>query len=491
MMKRIETTGGLIQGIEVDGGLAFLGIPYAIANRYERCRPYMWDGVKSVSSFGEVAPQLDDRQPIGSEECLTLNIYTPNTKGAYPVLVEIHGGAFQMGSNQSMTRSISQGQPMVHIGINYRLGVFGFLSMGVVDLDHEDGIDSGNLGIDDQQAALRWIYENCRRFGGDPHRITVMGNSAGGKSIGAQLVAGKYKHRIHGAILSSGAMQSIRDLTTARRLGDEFGQVILALYGKPKQEKDNKGNDTIHPVNLAHDWDWRHLVRELSTEELLEAQRQWCENRQSTCFFGPVADGMLIHTDWMDASKDGIGYPKRLMVGSNSHECVFYKEDTKLEEHRQKIMDDLFGMHGVLVEKAYQQLLSMEKGVSPVDILIDCLSDYMYGLHTHQLALDGYSESDVYYYRFGFGNGAHALDMRLLSRDPALMEEYPFQEDTIHLLQESMLQAYRNFIGGDEPFQRFDGTMETVCYWGFSKEEDIIQRTYRTMDSRMRQVICR
>ncbi len=469
----VETISGLVEGIKENDGIAFLGIPYGKAERFERCRPFTWEGVYKGNQYSQVAPQLEEGQPIGDEECLTLNVYTPNLDGHYPVLVEIHGGAFQMGSNQGMTRSISNGQEIVHIGINYRLGAFVFLSIG--ETTGGDGIDTGNLGLDDQQMALRWIYKNCHRFGGDATRITVMGNSAGAKSIGAHLVSGRVKDIIDGVILSSGATQSIRDVRTARVLAEEFGHVVMNLYGANEEGPSS----------------WRTLVKKLTTGEMLEAQRQWCDGRHNTCFFGPVADGVLIDVDWISAWQNNKHHIRRLMLGSNQHECIYYMEEPRLEEERTVIMRDLFGAQMPLVEEAYQKLLKQRKGVSAKEVLMDCLSDYMYGLHTHQLALDCQKESDVYYYRFGFGNGAHALDMRVLSGDSTLRSEYTNQEDAINRIQETMLKAYRDFAKGERPFPAFDDRRMHVSCWGFTAHEDTIQKTYDTMDSRMRQVIRR
>src|SRR5262245_26378436 len=194
----VETSAGAVQGARVDppgGGslLRFLGIPYAappVGNgRFRAPSPVApWPAVRRALAFGPAAPQgagVRSRLPSFSvaetnEDCLTVNVWTPATAGSRPVLVWLHGGAYLSGGSAmdvfDGARLAAEGDCVV-VTVNYRLGALGYL---VVDPD-EDG--DANCGLRDQIAALSWVREHADRFGGDPDRITVFGESAGAGSI--------------------------------------------------------------------------------------------------------------------------------------------------------------------------------------------------------------------------------------------------------------------------------------------------------------------
>ena len=181
--------------------LAFQGIPYAApptgALRWREPQPpSSWSGTRDATRDGAVCIQADSQLHIPrdamSEDCLTLNVWTPSLKPAElaPVMVYIHGGGFVTGSaSGSPLNGIAlASRGAVVVTINYRLGVFGFLAHP--DLTHESPHHaSGNYGLMDQIAALRWVQQNIAAFGGDPRNITVFGESAGATSIGYLLVS--------------------------------------------------------------------------------------------------------------------------------------------------------------------------------------------------------------------------------------------------------------------------------------------------------------
>ncbi len=170
-------------------------------------------GVQSATQFGNVcisatpvSPDTSDETYQQSEDCLTLNVWTPeiSSSAAKPVMVWIHGGGFEFGSSADPTYdgSLLATHDVVVVSMNYRLGVFGFLASP--QLDAESG-SSGAWGFEDQIAALQWVHRNIRQFGGDPSRITIFGESAGSHSVGILLASPKARGLFKGAILESGA----------------------------------------------------------------------------------------------------------------------------------------------------------------------------------------------------------------------------------------------------------------------------------------------
>ncbi len=212
---------GPVHGVVTPTMLAFLGIPYAAppvgALRWAPPQPHApWTTPLDASAFGSRCPQAwgPFGEPSTREDCLFLNVYTPrrrtvpgrDLKRRRPVMVWIHGGAFQFGSGESYdpTKLVGLGDVVV-VTINYRLGMLGFLAHPALSAESPDGV-SGNYGILDQQLALRWIQENIAAFGGNPRRVTIFGESAGGISVHAQLVSPLAAGTFHHAIVQSGAI---------------------------------------------------------------------------------------------------------------------------------------------------------------------------------------------------------------------------------------------------------------------------------------------
>src|SRR5947209_15664767 len=219
-MAIVSTRSGKVEGIEKNGVQIFRGIPYATAPvgplRWQPPqRERDWDRVRDASKFSVQSAQtefamvklLGGTRPTYSEDSLYLNVYTPACDdGARPVLFWIHGGAFMWGSADTPWYNGSQFAnhgDVVVVTINYRLGPFGFMYL--------DGLfpgafpASGNVGILDQIAALEWVRDCISAFGGDPQRVTIFGESAGGASVGTLLGTPSARGLFTGGIAQSGA----------------------------------------------------------------------------------------------------------------------------------------------------------------------------------------------------------------------------------------------------------------------------------------------
>jgi len=192
----VRVESGLLRGTRQDGVERFLGIPYAApptgARRWRApAAAARWRGTRDAAAYGPdcMQAQRSGRPPSAnpiSEDCLYLNVWSPGTDAAEPrpVMVWIHGGGFNFGSGGVPTydggRLTRKG--VVVVTINYRLGALGFLAHRDLSRETRQGT-SGNYGILDQVAALQWVRRNIRRFGGDPGRVTIFGESAGSVSV--------------------------------------------------------------------------------------------------------------------------------------------------------------------------------------------------------------------------------------------------------------------------------------------------------------------
>lgn len=216
-----KVVNGTLEGsIEASGVKSFKGVPFAKPPvgdlRWKEPQPAEdWQGLKNAQQFekspmqAKVFGDMMFRSPGISEDCLYLNVWTPakNMKEKLPVLVYFYGGGYVAGDG---SEGRYDGEAMAKTGIvtltvNYRLGVFGFLAHP--ELSKETAYKgSGNYGLLDQYAALKWVQENIAAFGGDPKRVTIAGESAGSISVSAQMASPLSKNLITGAIGESGAM---------------------------------------------------------------------------------------------------------------------------------------------------------------------------------------------------------------------------------------------------------------------------------------------
>ncbi len=328
-MKLASSNGGTFRGttLAVDGGTVhrFLGIPYAQPPSGKlRFRPPVAlpaalparTSEVDATGYGPAAPQNPDtadpeEAPVAWSEdgCLNLNIWTPDTAGtARPVMVWIHGGAYLMGANSDGMYDgarLAAAAGTVVVAINYRLGALGFLNLA--HLLGDGFADSSNVGLLDQLQALRWVRDNIAGFGGDPHNVTLFGESAGAAAIGTLLGMPASEGLFRRAIMQSGTAERFRTPEASARVTADF----LRLCGL---DEESAGE-----------------LRTLPVERLLAAQQQLEERIAAESYavplpFQPTVGTPSLPEPPLDAVRSGINSGVDLLVGTNVNEGSFAVE---------------------------------------------------------------------------------------------------------------------------------------------------------------------
>jgi para-nitrobenzyl esterase len=224
------TANGAVRGLASGAVDEFLGLPYAAppvgALRWQPPQPAAsWPGVREATQFAPHCPQ--PASPFGqasmSEDCLYLNVFTPSRHAPgsrYPVMVWIHGGALVTGESDDYNPAKLVADGVTVVTINYRLGALGFLAHpALADAKGQ----SGDYGLEDQQAALRWVQRNIASFGGNPHNVTIFGESAGGLSTLSQVASPQARGLFQKAIVESGSYDLTQaSLSSAEAAGEAF-----------------------------------------------------------------------------------------------------------------------------------------------------------------------------------------------------------------------------------------------------------------------------
>lgn len=300
----VETAAGRVRGQRTDGVSVFKGMRYGAdtggANRFRPPQPVIpWTGVQDAFEYGHQSPQmrgpLADKGPM-SEDCLRVNVWTPDTDGARrPVMLWFHGGGFEAGSASQKvydgTRLAARGGVVV-VSVNHRLNVFGHCFLG--DRLGPDYALSGNAGYLDLLAAMRWVRENIGAFGGDADNVTIFGQSGGGRKVSLCYAGQDAQGLFRRGIVQSGSHLRVQAPEQAARLTDR----LLALLD-------------IAPGQAAK-------LLEVSTEALSAAQFRVM--RESRSRFSPVLDGLAFqsHPFVPHAPKVSLHLP--MMVGTTRTE---------------------------------------------------------------------------------------------------------------------------------------------------------------------------
>jgi para-nitrobenzyl esterase len=305
----VATTRGRVRGVAREHDVAFLGIPYAQPPfgrlRFAEPEPvYPWKGVIEANKFAPTAPQPERRftlipEPItdGGEAppCLSLNVFTPRDAKAQPVFVWIHGGGFTAGTPSSpwYDGAAFTRDGVIVVSVGYRLGCEGFLKL-------EDA--PPNRAVLDCIAALEWVHDNIAAFGGDPSRVTIGGQSAGGGMVTILAAHARAAQLCHGVIAMSGTAMRLGGSERAARTAAKIGEAA----GLP----------------LTVD-----AFASLAPSKLIELQEAARLDRSSS--LGPTVDGSVITSYLPAAIDDGATAAVPILAGATTEEGVGPQRNAK------------------------------------------------------------------------------------------------------------------------------------------------------------------
>jgi para-nitrobenzyl esterase len=314
----VATKSGKVVGLAASGVCTFKGIHYG-ANPEGAMRfmppvpPMPWSETAEALNYGDLAPQnlsgasgSDIRVAMGdifgpgkvSENCLVLNVWTPNlTRGTRPVMVWLHGGGYTGGSDGAPTydgTNLARKRNVVVVGINHRLNVFGYLYLGKIG--GAKYADSGNAGMLDCVLALEWVRDNIAHFGGDPNNVTIFGESGGGGKVSVLMAMPPAKGLFHKAIVESGSTLRVSTPDEA----DAAARKYLALLKIATDRVDD--------------------LQKVPMEDMLAAMRAM--TGPNSIRLGPVVDGRSLPRQPFDPDAPAQSANIPMLIGTNGTETT-------------------------------------------------------------------------------------------------------------------------------------------------------------------------
>jgi para-nitrobenzyl esterase len=438
----VDTSAGKIRGITDSTGIhSFKGIPYG-ASTTEPHRflppapPIPWQGVRDAFSYGPSCVQPRDADNVESQtmsdlwgpngikeqsdDCLVLNVWTRGLHdgGKRPVMVWLHGGAFVLGAGNEFGfydgASLARRGDVVVVSVNHRLGILGYLYLA--ELDPVRCATSGNAGMLDLIAALRWVRDNIERFGGDPGCVTIFGESGGGEKVSTLLAMPDAQGLFHRAVIQSGP--GLRGVLSER--ASEVTREELALL-----HLDASRLDELQSVAVAR---------------LIEVQVELAKRDRIGVpgAFAPVVDGEVLPVHPFDPVPAPTGAKVPIMIGTNQHEMsiLLFLTDPAFGKYdesklRKRLETALTGELAIAPDRIEGLLAAYREAMpdaSTTDLLVAITTDAMMRVPSIRLAERKAASGAAPVYMYLFARKSPAIDGRLGS--PHVLE-IPFVFDNV------------------------------------------------------------
>jgi para-nitrobenzyl esterase len=374
-----ETSYGRVRGVEMNGIKVFKGIPYGAStagkNRFmPPAAPAKWSGVRDAIAYGSSAPQTEPGSrraasalavaaaglPAESEDCLVLNVWTPavHDNRKRPVMFWCHGGGFATGSGSSPVTeglNLAKRGDVVVVTINHRLNVLGFTSLE--EAGGQEFASSGDVGMMDIVAALRWVRDNIAEFGGDPNTVMIFGQSGGGRKVATLLAMPSAKGLFHRATIESGATLRLVEADQGTRVARE----LMSTLGIPKERARDLQSVPLDRLMSAY----FEVVRKMNVDQMTQG-------------FSPLVDGMVVPKHPFHPTASPISSDVPVMLGSTRTELTSSAQEADFsltDASMRTRIRQLLGNHADEAVRVYQKL---NPGASPSDVYFLIASDYRY-----------------------------------------------------------------------------------------------------------------
>lgn len=395
---RARTTAGIVEGFTRDGVNRWRSIPYARPPvgplRYRAPQPARsWSGVRHCHGFTNCAPQQRRYTMLGisgfggryqpmSEDCLTLNVVTPESGGdkPLPVMLFIHGGGYILGSSAT---SIYDGAALarrgcVYVSVNYRLGALGCLDLSALSTS-DITIDS-NLYLRDLVLALRWVKDNIAGFDGDPDNVTIFGESAGAHITATLLAVPAAAGLFHRAISESPAAGMTRSTEVAAQFATRFVHLLGA--------RNRDGADVVMRASVRELIDTQHRLIE-----------QGLQKRLGAFPLGPVFGDEILPIDPVEAMRSGQAHRVPLIVGTNADEGRLFTRFLGMLPTNESMVEELLAE---LEPAARQRITSAYPKYPKPEACIQLGGDFAFSSAAWQIAEAHGMHAPTYLYRYDF-----------------------------------------------------------------------------------------
>ncbi|KAJ8951544.1 hypothetical protein NQ318_020417 [Aromia moschata] len=456
----------------------------------EAIPPMAWEGILDTKVNTKICYQQNNLDPTPnvteSEDCLFINVYTPqkpsdSTDTLLPVFVWIHGGGFMYGDGtfQQIGPRFFIDYGIVIVSFNYRLGPIGFLNTG-------DGVIPANLGLKDQNLALRWVKENIQLFGGDPEKITIAGESAGGFSVGYQLLSKRSEGLFRAAILQSGtAISPDTYQPLARYLAFQLAQAIDSNFTS------DDSTDLLNFLRSASATDLSNTIISLPAD-MDSGALVWAPTIEDE-----EQDGAFVTGPMEDNIKNGNINQVPVIIGFTSEEkLTFIASDTSSLKQQGKVLDAdlsrvvhfIFNMtaeNEKLAGSETRKIYTDKTFEEDFGALVSYSSDYTFTTPSLRHADLQSQYTDVYVYQFSYkgplggvtvevegvdpSSVGHAEDIRYIWDMSPYLDPSEYPEDDI-MTRNRILKLWSNFVKYLNPTPEDDQLLQGVIWPKISSE---------------------